>query len=112
MQFNMVISRNVTRLQVIQLIQTRVYLNAFTGMVKNLQCKTVEGEGEFAVFSAKPQDRKYRAGLFESATPCHDALVVGSYWVSSPVRLTVLAGKSDDYTTARQPLKRFVRLLL
>ena len=36
-----------------------------------------EGEGEVAFFSAKGWDRRNRADLIESATPCHDALVVG-----------------------------------
>ena len=35
----------------------------------------------------------------ESATPCHDAQVVGSYQVSNPLRLTVLTAKSENYTT-------------
>ena len=37
-----------------------------------------EGEGEVAFFSAKRWDRRNRADLIESATPCHDAQVVGS----------------------------------
>ena len=36
-------------------------------------------EGEVAVFSAKRWDHRNRADLIESATPCHDAQVVGSY---------------------------------
>ena len=32
-----------------------------------------EGEGEVAFFSAKRLDRRNRADLIESATPCHDA---------------------------------------
>ena len=64
-----------------------------------------EGEGEDAVFSAKRWDRRIRAGLIESATPCHDAQVVGSYRGSNPLRLTVLASKSEDYTTAPQHLQ-------
>ena len=35
-----------------------------------------EGKGEVAVFSAKRWDRRNRADLIESATPCHDARVV------------------------------------
>ena len=63
-----------------------------------------EGECEVAVFSAKRWDRRNRADLIESATPCHDAHVVRSYRVSNPLRLTVLASKSEDYTTAPQYL--------
>ena len=37
------------------------------------------GEGEVAFFSAKRWDRRNRAGLIKSATPCHDAQVLGSY---------------------------------
>ena len=65
-----------------------------------------EGEGEVAFFSAKRWDRRNRADLIESATPCHDALVVGSYRDSNPLRLTVLAAMSEDYTTAPQHLLR------
>ena len=36
-----------------------------------------EGEGEVAFFSAKRWDRRNRADLIESATPCHDAQVMG-----------------------------------
>ena len=43
--------------------------------------------------------------LIESATPCHDAHVVRPYRVSNPLRLTVLASKSKDYTTAPQHLQ-------
>ena len=59
-----------------------------------------EGEGEVAFFSAKRWDRRNRADLIESATPCHDAQVVGLYWGSNPLRLTILAAMSEDYTTA------------
>ena len=64
-----------------------------------------EGEGEVAVFSAKRWDRRNRADLIESATPCHDAQVMGSYRGSNTLRLTVLAPKSEDYTTAPQHLQ-------
>ena len=37
------------------------------------------GEDEVAVFSTERWDRRNRADLIESATPCHDAQVVGSY---------------------------------
>ena len=40
-------------------------------------------------------DRRNRLNLIESATPCHDAQVVGSYRVSNPLRLIVLAAMSD-----------------
>ena len=61
-----------------------------------------EGEGEVAVFSAKRLDRRNRADLIESTTPCHDAQVLGSYWGSSPLQLTVLNSKLADCTTAPQ----------
>ena len=60
------------------------------------------GEGEVAFFSAKRWDRRNRADLIESATPCHDAQVVGPYRDSNPLRLTILAAMSEDYTTAPQ----------
>ena len=63
-----------------------------------------EGEGEVAFFSAKRWDRRNRVDLIESATPCHDAQVVGPYRDSNPLRLTVLAAMSEDYTTAPQHL--------
>ena len=62
------------------------------------------GEVEVAVFSAKRWDRRNRADLIESATPFHDVQVMGSYRGSNPLRLTVLASKSEDYTTAPQHL--------
>ena len=64
-----------------------------------------EGEGEVAFFSAKRWDRRNRADLIESATPCHDAQVMGLYRDSNPLRLTVLAAMSEDYTTALQHLQ-------
>ena len=64
-----------------------------------------EGEGEVAFFSAKRWDRRNRVDLIESATPCHDAQVVGPYRDSNPLRLTVLAAMSEDYTTAPQHLQ-------
>ena len=63
-----------------------------------------EGEGEVAFFSAKRWDRRNRVDLIESATPCHDAQVVGPYRDSNPLRVTVLAAMSEDYTTAPQHL--------
>ena len=65
------------------------------------------GEGEVAFFSAKRWDRRNRADLIVSATPCHDAHMVGSYRVSSPLHLTMLAAMSEDYTTAPQLLHVF-----
>ena len=59
-----------------------------------------EGEGEVVVFGAKRWDRRRRAGLIESANPCHDAQVVGSYRGSNQFHLIVLTSKSEDYTTA------------
>ena len=61
-----------------------------------------EGEGEVAFFSAKRWDRRNRADLIESTTPCHDAQVVGPYQDSNPLPLTILAAMSEDYTTAPQ----------
>ena len=69
-------------------------------------------EGEVAFFSAKHWDRRNRADLIESATPCHDALVVGPYRDSNPLRLTVLAAMSEDYTTAPQHLHTSFVLIL
>ena len=43
--------------------------------------------------------------LIESATPCHDTQVMGFYRVSNPLRVTVLAAKSEDYTTVKQHLQ-------
>ena len=67
------------------------------------------GEGEIAFFSVKRWDRRNRAGLVESATPCHQ--VVGSYRVSNPLHLIVLAVKSQDYTTAPEHLLQMLYLL-
>ena len=55
-----------------------------------------EGEGEVAVFSAKRLDRRSSEAQMESATSYHDAHVLGSYRVSSSLRLTVLTAKSED----------------
>ena len=63
------------------------------------------GECEVAVFCTKRWDSRSSQALIESATPCHDAQVVGSYRVSNPLNLTVLAAKSEDCTTATQHLK-------
>ena len=63
-----------------------------------------EGEGNVAFFSANCWDRRNRADLIESVTPCHDAQVVGPYRDSNPLRLTVLAAMSEDCTTVPQHL--------
>ena len=65
------------------------------------------GEGEVAFFSAKRWDRRNRAVLVDSTTPCHDALVVGPYRDSNPLRLTALAAMSEDYTTAPQHFQHY-----
>ena len=64
-----------------------------------------EDEGEVVFFSAKRWDCRHRVDLIESATPCHDAQVVGLYRDSNPLRLTFLAAMSEDYTTAPQHLQ-------
>ena len=63
-----------------------------------------EGEGEVAFLSANHLDGRNRADLIEFMIPCRDAQVVGSYLVSNPLHLTVLASKSEDYTTVPQHL--------
>ena len=60
---------------------------------------------EIAVYGATRWDRRNRAGLIESATPCHDAQVVRPYRGSNPLYLTVLTSKSEDYATAPQLLQ-------
>ena len=59
-------------------------------------------KGEVAFFSANHWDHRNRADLIESATPFRDANVAGFYQVSNTLRLTVLAAKSEDYTTEQQ----------
>ena len=59
-------------------------------------------EGEVAVSAPSTGITEVAKALIESATPCHDTQVVGSYQVSSHV--IVLASKSEDYTTAPQHL--------
>ena len=71
-----------------------------------------QGEGEVAFFNDKRSDRRNRADLIESATPCHDAPVVWPYCDSNPLRLTVLAAMSEDYTTAPQHLQNVDRKTL
>ena len=72
--------------------------------LRNTETEVGEGEVEVAFFSAKRWDRRNRADLIESATPCPDAQVMGLYRDSNPLRLTVLAAMSEDYTTAPQHL--------
>ena len=48
-----------------------------------------------------------RAGLIESAAPCHDAQVVGSYRGSNPLQLNVLASKSEDYTALQHLREKY-----
>ena len=64
-----------------------------------LSTECFEDEGEVAL-SSKRWNRRNRADLIESATPCHDAQVVRAYRDSNLLRLTVLAAMSEDYTTA------------
>ena len=63
-----------------------------------------EGEGEVAFLSAKRQDPRNKTNLMKFVTLCHDAQLVWFYQVSNPPCLTVLAAKSEDYTTAPQHL--------
>ena len=64
-----------------------------------------ESEGAVAFFSTKHWNCRNRADLIESMIPCHDTQVVGSYRVSNPLHLTVLAAMSEDYTTVPQHLQ-------
>ena len=68
---------------------------------------SAKGEGEVVFFSAKGWDRRNRADVIKSMTPCHDAQVVGNNRVSNAFRLTGLASNSEDYTTALQHLPEF-----
>ena len=63
------------------------------------------GEREVVVFSAKRWNRRNRADLIESASPCDDAQLMGSYRGSSPLHLTTLTSLSEDNTTAPQHLQ-------
>ena len=67
-----------------------------------------KGEGEVAVFIAKPWDRRNRADVIDSETICHDAQVVKSYRVSNPLHLTVLASKSGVTPLCHNTFKSFV----
>ena len=99
---------------VVEPIFTKMIPCPGVGILKMIPCPAArprtekymsEGEGEVALFSAKRWDPRNRADLIESATPCHDAQVVGPYRDSNPLRLTVLAAMSEDYTTAPQHLQ-------
>ena len=70
-----------------------------------------EGEGEVAVFSAKRWYPRNREDLIQSATPCHDARVVGSYRGSNSLHMTVLTSKSKDYNTALQHFQTVLKRL-
>ena len=72
----------------------------------------VEGEGEIAAFSTNRWDCRNRAGLIESATPCHNAQVVRFLLGLNPLHITVLTSKSEDYTTAPQQLLWLARMEL
>ena len=78
----------------------------FSQSHSNVESRNTEGEfeGEVEYFSAKCLDRRNRADLIDSATPCHDAQVVGSHWLLNPLLLTVLTAKSEDYTIAPKHL--------
>ena len=56
-----------------QLIPNHIKIN-----MQSCLTKYIEGEGEVAVFSAKCWDCRNRANLIESATPYHEAQMVGS----------------------------------
>ena len=54
-------------------------------------------EGEVAVLRAKSRPNRVH-------DPCHDAQMVGSYHISNPLCVSVLATMPEDYTTAPQHL--------
>ena len=86
-------------------------------MGKGLGRRRVMSSSSFYIFwkkgpsagiaAAKRWDGRNRAGLIGSATPCHDAHVVGSYRVSNPLHLTVQTAELEDYTTPLQHLSDF-----
>ena len=59
------------------------------------RARKCDSEGAVAVFGTKHRERRNRPNLIESATPCDDAQVVGPYYISNALRLTVLATKSE-----------------
>ena len=64
-----------------------------------------EDEGEVAFFSVKRWDRRNRADLIESATPSHDAQVVGYIPGIEPTPFDCSGCKlTEDYTTVQQQL--------
>ena len=82
--------------------------NLWKGGVKFCTAKSLsESEGEVAFFNTKRWSRRNKFNrLIKSATPRHDAQVVGSYRVLNSLHLTVLAARSEDYTIAPQHLKQ------
>ena len=80
----------------VSLRSTKVPLESNTFIFRTVVQHHCEGEGEVAFFSAKRWDRRNRADLIESATP---------------LRLTILAAMSEDYTTAPQYLHTVIRPL-
>ena len=100
----------VTQCKCIQKLKVKVHFLVQNGGITEIKqtqsslCSLI-GEGEVAFFSTKRWDRRNRVDLIESATPCHDAQVMGLYRDSNPLRLTVLAAMSEDYTTAPQHLQ-------
>ena len=87
-----------------QWLPSNIFIQQWNDLNMRLIIGEGEGEGEVAFFSAKRWDRRNKADLIDSATPCHDPHVVGPYRDSNPLRLTILAAMSEDYTTAPQHL--------
>ena len=67
-----------------------------------LNFRIVKVKLRLLVPSARIAAEVAKPSLIENTTPCHDAQVVGSYWVSNSLRLTILIAKSEDCTTAPQ----------
>ena len=88
--------------------------NLWKGGVKFCTAKSLsESEGEVAFFNTKRWNRRNKFNrLIKSATPRHDAQVVGSYRVLNSLHLTVLAARSEDCTIAPQHLKQVTHLPL
>ena len=105
------------KLQVWMLIKITVYLASLKKLARNFWFSWfqisqfgpekfwpawgTEGEGEVAF------DCRNGGDLIESMTRCHEDQVVGPYRDSNPLRLTILAAMSEDYTTAPQHLQKF-----
>ena len=66
-------------LAVHQLEICSVFLYNEKPWITNGEVIVAEVEGAVADFSVKRWDRSNKADLIESATPCHDAQVAGSY---------------------------------